>query len=334
MENQTQSSEDNQAVSETAEFLADIIGTSNSQTQQQNQQPETIDSPSFFGEEFTDWGKVKTEIPQRLQKLQQLEQEVTQLKSAPLQYANEEIGEFDSFVKNTTKKDWGLFQKVKSTESLEGLDALVFKTVFENPELAGKEDAVKAKIVSDYKIDPDINDVESVEFTMNKKKMEQDAVEAKNWFQDLKGKVKVQSQSPEEMQQKKAEKVGQWKTAVQEVLGQVTKIPIPVWDGKEVKIIGDYEIKEDNRSVFIDPLTQAFASYELDDSNRRVVGQEFQERFIARNLPYIIDSAIKLKEAEIRSQIEAEYGGSIRRPNPPGGGGSTSGDDFENYLNS
>jgi peptidyl-tRNA hydrolase len=206
--------------------------------------------------------------------------------------------------------------------------------MFENPELAGKEDAVKAKIVSDYKIDPDINDVESVEFTMNKKKMEQDAVEAKSWFQDLKGKVKIQSQSPEEMQQKKAEKMGQWKTAVQEVLGQVTKIPIPVWDGKEVKIIGDYEIKEDNRSIFIDPLTQAFASYELDDSNRRVVGQEFQERFIARNLPYIIDSAIKLKEAEIRSQIEAEYGGSVRRPNPPGGGGSTSGDSFEDYLNS
>jgi hypothetical protein len=326
----------------TEEFLAEIgLGQSNenngSQQQQnqgnQNSEEKAIDSPSFFGEEFTDWKKVKEEIPQRLQKYRDLETEVSTLRSAPIQYSDPEIGEYDSFVKNTGKKDWSLFQKVKETEALEGIDALVLKTVFENPELSGKEDQIRSRLVSDYKIDPQLYDPEGVDFALNKKRMEQDAATAKDWFQDLKGKVKVELQSPEQIENKRAEKLGQWKSAVQETVNQVTKIPIPIWDGKNVQLLGEYEVKEEHRSAFVDPLSQAFAGMELNEQNKKVVGSEFTDRFIARNLPYIIDHAVKLREAQIRTEIEAEYGGSIHRPPAPGGANNGKISELDEYLN-
>lgn len=322
----------------TDDFLAEIgIGQVTDPGQGSGQQQEgPIDAPSFFGEEFTDWGKVKTEIPAKLQKLSQLEQENNELRNSSLQYSDPEIGEYDSFVKNTGKKDWSMFQKVKSTEQMEGMDSLVFKTIYENPELAGKEEQIRAKLVKDYKIDPDLYDTDDVEFAMNKKKMEQDAASANEWFKDIKGKVKVQSISPEQIQQQKAEKVGQWKTAIQDVVNQVTKIPIPIWDDakKEIRSLGEFELKDEHRSAFIEPLSNAFANYELNDSNRQMASQEFTERFVFRNLPYIIDAAVKVKEAEIRSAIEAEYGGNVQRPNSPGNADRGGMNDFEAYLNS
>jgi hypothetical protein len=325
---------------ESVDFLAEIgIGQDNGGSPEggQQQQEETaIDNPTFFGEDFTDWGKVKTEIPQRLSRLKDLEQEVTTLKSSPLTYSDPEVGEYDAFVKNTGKKDWGMFQKMKSTDGLSGVDALVFKTIYDNPELTGREDQIRSKIVSEYKIDPDMFDAESVDFVMNTKKMEADAAAATNWFTELKGKTKVETQSPEQQEQKRSEKLGQWKTAVEESVNQVKKIPIPIWDEatKSVQLLGEYEISDEHRSVFIDPLSKAFAGFDITEQNRQSVGSEFTDRFIARNLPQIIGHAVKVREAQIRSDIEAEYGGGVNRPKPPGSATGNGASELEDYLNS
>lgn len=324
-------------MSETEDFLAEIglggEGQGGDPGQQQQQQETAPESPSFFGEEFTDWGKVKTELPQRLQKLTTLEQELADLKSRRLEYADPEIGEYDAFVKTTGKKDWGAFQRLKQADNIEGLEALVFKTVYENPELAGKEDQIRERLVADYKIDPQVVDPNSVDFALNKKKMEAEAATAKQWLQELKSKVKVDLPTYEQIQQKKAEQQETWKNLVAEAVNQVTKIPVPVWDesGKKVDVLGEFELKDDHRNPFIEPLAQAFSSFQPGENSAKMVSSEFMDRVIARNLPQIISHAIGLREAQIRQELEAKYGGGVM-PKPPGGAGSGSKDPLEEYL--
>ena len=287
--------------------------------------------PKFFGEEFTDWDTVKTEIPQRLSRLNELQQEVEALKSNQLEFASPEIAEFNNFAKNTGLADFGVFNQVK-TITPEGapVDLMVLKQVMENPAYKGKEADLKAKIIKDYQIDPELYTQEEIE--LNNIKLIEDAKKAGEWLSELKGKMQVNAPDPEALKAKKLEREEAWKTEIQTLVSKLDKLPVPIPNGDKFESLQDFVVKEEIRNRYIEPLLKGSSGLELNDNNRQLVERQLRNELIVENLPYLIDHAIKLKEAEINKAWEEKTGVAIGNLKEPGGGRNGTNEDIVDRL--
>lgn len=289
-------------------------------------------TPNFFGEEFKDWDAVKTEIPQRLSRLNELQQEIETLRSRPdYEFASPEIAEFNSFAKNTGVIDFGVFSQVKTiTPENAPIDLMVLKQVMENPAYRGKENDLKAKIMRDYQVDPDMYSATEIE--LNNIKLLEDAKKAGDWLSDLKGKMQVIAPDPEALKTKQLERAEAWKAKIQDLVTRIDKIPVPIPDGDKFKSLADYVLKEDVRNKYVEPLSRVASGLEVNDENLQRLERSYRNEVIVENLPYILDHALKLREAELNQEWETRTGGSLERYKIPGGGAGAGAEDIVDRL--
>lgn len=287
--------------------------------------------PKFFGEEFTNWDTVKTEIPQRLSRLNELQQEVEALKSSQMEFASPEIAEFNSFAKNTGLADYGVFNQIK-TITPEGapIDLMVLKQVMENPAYRGKEADLKAKIMKDYEIDPELYTAQEIE--LNNIRLIDDAKKAGEWLSELKGKMQVVAPDPEALKTKKLEREEAWRTEIQTLVSKLDKLPVPIPNGDKFESLEDFVVKEEIRNRYIEPLFKGSSGLELNDNNRQLVERQLRNELIVENLPYLIDHAIKLSEAKLNKMWEEKTGTSLGNPKEPGGGSHGGSEDIVDRM--
>ena len=289
-------------------------------------------TPNFFGEEFTNWDSVKTEIPQRLARMTELQKEIESLRSKPdYEFASPEIAEFNAFAKNTGNSDYNFFSRVKTIEGSESpVDLLVLKQIAENPAYKGKEELLKQKILRDYQVDPDQFTAEDIE--LNNIKLVEDAKKAGDWLSELKGKMQVIAPDPEAQKAKQLERAEAWKSKIQDMLTRIDKIPVPIPDGDKFKSLADFVLKEDVRNKYAEPLSKVVSGLEVNDDNYQRLERTYRNEVIVENLPYILDHAIKIREAEINQEWEARTGGSLDRGKQPGGGAGAGAEDILDRL--
>lgn len=289
-------------------------------------------TPNFFGEEFTNWDSVKTEIPQRLARMTELQKEIEALKGRPdYEFASPEIAEFNAFAKNTGNSDYGFFSKVKTIEGSEApVDLLVLKQIAENPAYKGKEELLKQKIMRDYQVDPDQFSAEDIE--LNNIKLLEDAKKAGDWLSELKGKMQVIAPDPEAQKAKQLERSEAWKSKIQDMLTRIDKIPVPIPDGDKFKSLADFVLKEEVRNKYSEPLLKVANGLDVNDDNYQRLERTYRNEVIVENLPYILDHAIKIREAEINQEWEARTGGSLDRGKQPGGGAGAGAEDIVDRL--
>jgi hypothetical protein len=289
-------------------------------------------APNFFGEEFTNWDSVKSEIPQRLARMTELQQELETYKNRPdYDFASPEIAEFNAFAKNTGVSDFGVFSQVKTiTPENAPIDLMVLKQVMENPAYRGKEGDLKAKIMRDYQVDPDMYSATEIE--LNNIKLIEDAKKAGDWLSDLKGKMQVIAPDPEALKTKQLERAEAWKAKIQDLVTRIDKIPVPIPDGDKFKSLADYVLKEDVRNKYVEPLSRVASGLEVNDENLQRLERSYRNEVIVENLPYILDHALKLREAELNQEWEARTGGSLERYKIPGGGAGAGAEDIVDRL--
>ena len=285
-------------------------------------------TPSFFGEEFTNWDSVKAEVPQRLSKLNELQQELETLRNRPdYDFADPEIAEFNSFAKNTGLVDYGVFSKIKSINPEESpVDLMVLKQVLDNPAYKGKEQDLRAKIIKDYQIDPELFTPE--EINLNNIKLVEDAKKAGEWLSEMKGKMQVVAPDPEALKAKQLEREEAWKSELQKLVSKLDKIPLPVPNGDKFDLLGDFDVKEEIRNKYLEPLLKGSSGLELNDNNRGLVERQLRNELIVENLPYLIDHAIKISEAKINKAWEEKTGVSLGTLKEPGAGSGRSSEDI------
>jgi hypothetical protein len=287
--------------------------------------------PKFFGEDFDSWEKVKTEIPQRLSRLNEIQQEMEALRNSPIDFASPEIAEFNAFAKNTGNSDYSFFNKIKTMEGSEApIELLVLKQIAENPAYKGKEDVLKQKIMRDYQIDPDMFTAPEIE--LNNIKLVEDAKKAGDWLSEMKGKMQVIAPDPEAQKAKQLERAEAWKAKIQDLVSRIDKIPVPLPDGDKFKSLADFVLKEDIRSKYIEPLSKAASGLEMNDANIQSLERSYRNELIVENLPYILDHAIKLREAELNQEWEAKTGGQLDRHKIPGGGAGAGAEDLVDRI--
>lgn len=289
-------------------------------------------TPNFFGEEFTNWDSVKTEIPQRLSRITELQKEIEALKGRPdYEFASPEIAEFNAFAKNTGVSDFGVFNQVRTiTPENAPIELMVLKQVMENPAYRGKEGDLKAKIMKDYQVDPDMYSATEIE--LNNIKLMEDAKKAGDWLSDLKGKMQVVAPDPEAQKAKQLERVEAWKTKIQDLVTRIDKIPVPIPDGDKFKSLADFVLKEDVRNKYVEPLSKVASDLEVNDENLQRLERSYRNEVIVENLPYILDHALKLREAELNQEWETRTGGSLDRGKQPGGGAGAGAEDLVDRL--
>jgi len=319
-------------MTDTADFLKDIGAVSDG-----SQNPPAGDPPAppagneppapvpvykpneIFGDDYQDWEKVKTEIPAKLQRFSDMEKQLESLKS--IEYADTDVEGYNQWIKSTGVKSYSAYDRFKNSDSLDGVDALVAKQLIENPELIGSEDRLRAKLLADYKLDPELFSAEEVKFnTIQAKK---DFESAKSFLTGIKDKMKVIPSDPEAKKEASKKKHEAWLGQIGKSLEAFDKMSIPV-AGAENKIetLSDYAVKPEIKQRIVESLAHTFSGVEMNEENAKYIEPQFVRQFVYENLPYIIKHATDIKEAQLRKEYDERYGGGLT-PKSPGGGSGT-----------
>lgn len=287
----------------------------------------------LFGDGINDWETAKAENTKRMQDYHDLRTKYDEISARPNNdFADDEVAEYNSFVKNTGIKDFNTFKQVKGADdNLDAIEAFVLKKVIENPDLRGKEDLVRRKIIKDFGLDEDLNSPDDIE--MNQITLKEKSKEVYDWLKDMKGKLNVPKTDKEALNKAVLEKESKWLEAAEKVINGVSKLQIPTYSNGKVEILTDFDVKPEIAAEYKTAFAKAFSGYDLNEQNVQAMESEFRDKFVARNLPHIVSHALAIQEAKLRQEFEDKYDGPMTRPKPPGGGGTTSGDILDDILN-
>jgi hypothetical protein len=242
----------------------------------------------------------------------------TKLEAKPkTNFANDEMALYNEFVKETGQSNYGLFEKINSTElaTMDPMEALVAKYILDNPNQAGQEDMVRKFFVKKYDMDPD-HDEETL--SLNKFSMEADGATAKKSLQEIKEKLKIPepSKEPAQPKVKTPEEIATlekgWNDFGTKAATHLSKLQIPIKDGKESLL--DYEISESEKKEVADYITNFAAKnqMELTKENADILGKDAYQKLMIRKLPEIVHSVFE----KAREMTEAEVHNLYSNPSP------------------
>lgn len=302
----------------------------------EHQEPQSTNAPNpkeIFGEGFDDWDKVKTAWQDNQTKLGELDglrqskKQLDEMLANPqAQYADEEVAEFNNFVKHTKTKNYDLFSKVKShNPESDPLGTLVLKEVLDNPALLGKEDLIKKRLMKTFEVDPDVNTSDEIELgTLNVQAEARKAADAINTIKAELGKFPQQPQKTNPEDAKKA-----WQPIIDEELSGLNVLGIPIKRGDKVEKLIDYALTPELKKEYSNQLSDIFASAgPVSPEVRAKVKEVFAQRFMVNHMPDIIHAV----ETNLRTNLEQEYDklyNGVKVNKEPGGSTTTGGD--ENY---
>ena len=302
----------------------------------QLKEPQSNNAPNpkeIFGEDIDDWDKGKAawqENQSKLSELDGLRQSKKQLEEMLANpqglYADEEVAEFNNFVKHTKTKNYDLFSKVKShNPESDPIGTLVLKEVLDNPALLGKEDLIKKRLMKSFEVDPDVNTADEIELgTLNVQAEARKAAEAINTIKAELGKF---PQQPQKTNAEDAKKL--WQPIIEEELSALNVLGIPIKRGDKVEKLIDYALTPELKKEYSNQLSDIFASAgPVSPEVRAKVKEVFAQRFMVNHMPDIIHAV----ETNLRTTLEQEYDktyNGVKFNKEPGSSTTTSGD--ENY---
>jgi len=266
----------------------------------------------FFGQDFEieDWEKVKSEIPVALKAAKEYESrksELEQLRSLNSNpFANEQIAELNEFVKKTGITDVGTFQHIKGLDlaSADAIEIMVANEILESPQLIGKENVVRAKLIKQHGLDDSENTPDEIE--VNKIALEKNVNalrEKLKGFQSL----KYTPQTPESVESAITQKAEGYKSLILGSVADITAIPVEAEDGegKMVKVL-DYAIPAEYIQKSANNMAILMARQGLDVTEKTLpnIREAVINNAIVSNFKKIVHAAVKQREKEISEQYD------------------------------
>lgn len=265
-----------------------------------------------FGETITDVAGAKGHLTELTEKA------TREVKPA---YADEEVGQYDNFVRETKIKDFGLFNKIKGFDSAtaDPLDKLVMQAIIKNPKFIGFEEKIKADLINKYKVNDQLESDDDLRY--NRIKLEEDAEEAGKSISSLKenfGKFSAQATD-----NTKTEALGKlreaWKPTIEGIDQSFKKVEtsVTIGEGDSAQVHNIvYDVPAELMAQIKPEVQQFIEMYNIENNaNGLAAVKEFMEnRAIIANKKAYLASVVSQTIVATTKAIQA----GIHNPHKPG----------------
>ena len=300
----------------------------------------------IFGDQFTSVEDLKKiNIPERLKEVDTLRQQIESLSAEKEQlssklsvkpktsFANDDVALFNEFVRNTGIKSFDVFSRLNSADmaNMDDMDAIVLSRLMENPNLASKEPQLRKHIEKTFNVDPE--SVEEDELEVNKIGLAEEGYKAKLKLQELKGKLKLPEQSPNEdskdqkwTPEQETQVKTIWSTASRAMGEKLSQIPLYLPGSKEP--LTNFVVSEDVMKAIESEAINNAMGKRMDASNDNITNTAkfMYSEMIMRNFDKILhtvfEKARSLTDKEVREKYhnpspikpEDSTGGKVEQP--------------------
>lgn len=229
-------------------------------------------------------------------------------------FANDEVALYNEFVRETGIQNYGVFHKINSSDlsTMEPMDALVTKYIFDHPEQASKESMIRKHFEKKYNVDPE--EVDEDDLAINRIGMEADGVSAKKALLEVKGKIKVPEPetetdvAPKELTpEEKASLQTGWESVGTNVSKTLAHLQVPIKDGKNPLLA--YEISEAEQKEIKDYISDYAVEnrMELNEQNVKIVSTMIYNQLMLNKLPEIVHSVFEKARGMTEEQVHSLY---------------------------
>ncbi len=227
-------------------------------------------------------------------------------------FANDEVALYNEFVRETGVQDFGVFSRLKNSDldTMDPMEALVTKYIFDHPEQASKEPQIRKHFEKKYNVDPE--QVDDEELAINKIGMEADGSSAKKSLEEAKAKIKMPEPqadtTPKELtpEEKTALQNG-WQNVGANVSKSLAQLKVPIKNGKEPLM--SYEISEDEQKEIQD-FVKGYAvenRMELNETNVKAISTMVYNQLMLNKLPEIVHSVFEKARGMTEDQVHATF---------------------------
>lgn len=283
---------------------------------------EQVNTSEMFGEQFQSIDDVKKvlddyEITRR--DLESKDVVISELKEKLSKsynpFANDVIGKFNAFVKETGIDNYDLFKQLSNSEieKLSDVDKIVLSRLVDNPDLYSRRAALKKAIENQYRV-AEINDPDSEE---DKDILEMNLIEAASSatrkLGDMSNKIKSINPVAEPEPSEESEKIENLKKTLSPLVPEMEKrvrlIPIVMEGDKDP--IYNFELDQSQRKEF----SESFVNYlisnrmELNDNNAKTAYAAASGIFIAKNIDKIMKGVHDKIHGDLEKQFLEKYSG-------------------------
>ncbi len=278
----------------------------------------TLLSETFGGKYKTVDELKEANIPGQLEELEKLRDANKtlqgQLDKPALGFANEGIGKFNQFVKDTGIDDYGVFNKLDKTDlvSMDPMDALVLQETIDNPAFMGNESQVKKMIIKKYNVNPkDVEDekLSQDDFDLNKLSLDSAAAKAKTSLGELKGKIRMPDK-PEDTSQKTnvptddelKESRQTWGTVIGSMFGKFEELPLNPDGTKEPYM--KYSVTPESKQALTEFVVNYCVRNQLEPKKENIA--EISDVIIGKYLKGNFNSILKVYGNKLRGDVTKE----------------------------
>lgn len=281
----------------------------------------------IFGDQFTSVEDLrKINIPERLKEVDTLRQQIESLSAEKEQlsgklsakpktsFANDDVALFNEFVRNTGIKSFDIFSRLNGADmaNIDDMDAIVLSRLVLNPELAKKEPQLRKHIEKTYNVDPE--SVEEDELEVNKIGLAEEGYKAKLKLQELKGKLKIPEQSPDEDSENQKWTPEQetqvktiWSTASRAMGEKLSQIPLYLPGSKEP--LTNFVVSEDvMKAIEAEAVNNAVGKrMDANQENITSTAKFMYSEIIARNLDKILHTVFEKARSLTDKEVREKY---------------------------
>lgn len=281
----------------------------------------------IFGDQFTSVEDLKKiNIPERLKEAETLRQQIQALSAEKEQlssklsakpktsFANDDVALFNEFVRNTGIKSFDVFSRLNGADmaNIDDMDAIVLSKLVDNPTLASKEPQLRKHIEKMFNVDPE--SVEEDDLEVNKIGLAEEGYKAKLKLQELKGKLKIPEQSPDEdsvNQKWTPEQETQvktiWSTASRAMGEKLSQIPLYLPGSKEP--LTNFVVSEDvMKAIEAEAINNAVGKrMDANQENITSTAKFMYSEIIARNLDKILHTVFEKARSLTDKEVREKY---------------------------
>lgn len=293
------------------------------------EQPKGMLPADIFGEEFKDkqWDDVKSDYTTRIQREKELNERLQEIESRQPEFADPEVAEYNSWIKNGGTKNYNLFNRIKSVgEETSDIDALVLQKVVENPAYLGHEEKLKAEILKDTPImSTDDIELSEQDIAFNKAKLSEKATKAREYLKSQQEKLQVPAiAATTDKAAVIAKRKEDWTAATETMFSALKTIPLQrvVKEGDKEKFekVLDYQIPDHLIQAYKEQMISIYPNHaDVTPENLKIAQSNVMKNIVFENLPYLFSSLLDAEKVKWDEEQEKLYGAAVR-PKPPGGG--------------
>ncbi len=282
----------------------------------------------IFGDQFTSVEDLrKINIPERLKEVGTLRQQIESLSAEKEQlsskllakpktsFANDDVALFNEFVRNTGIKSFDIFSRLNGADmaNIDDMDAIVLSRLVENPNLAIKEPQLRKSIERMFNVDPEL--VDEADLEINRIPLAEEGHRAKLKLQELKGKLKIPEQSPDEdsgnqkwTPEQETQAKTYWGAAGGAMREKLSQIPLFLPGSKEP--LTHFVVSEDVlKAIEAEAVNNAIGK-RMDATNQKDVmeiAELMYSKIISKHLEKILFTAVEKSRSLTDKEIREKY---------------------------